>query len=312
MIFTAVRHQDALWKLWIACPAVCTHLLRILVELLAHISEVACLSPCSCWADYFYMCGRSPQEFDGTSKQSVFSCTGHVPVIRWPGFHHGHTPCRVYTTALSPEDLHVVQTETLCPEGTLEFLSLNWNPVSSISQSALWLWAPPFLSIQIGLGLQQGCTSELGVCFEFSKTIRKFKPKRYENAQSESSEMRGHFLSFHCLPKAAQWLNIMLWGKTSGSVCYLLDHVNVRDGENYKSSQKSHWGDTRDLLQRPPRRVAKVFVDLGRKATIDTPNSVLRERRALNTHRQNHWRKKLRISYMLYQDTKSIWVAAVF
>lgn len=34
--------------------------------------------------------------------------------------------------------------------------------------------------------------------------------------------------------------------------------------------------------------------------------SVLRERRALNTHRQNHWKKELRISCMLYQGTESI------
>lgn len=39
----------------------------------------------------------------------------------------------------------------------------------------------------------------------------------------------------------------------------------MREREKYKSSQKSHWADTRDLLQRPPRGVAKAFVDLGGK-----------------------------------------------
>lgn len=115
--FSPVRHQETLWELWIACTGVCTHL--------AHVSEVACLSPCGCWADDFYLCGRSPQKFDGTSKQSVFPCTGHVPGIRWSGFHHGHALCHVHTTAFSPEDCYVVQTETLCPEGALVFLSSN-------------------------------------------------------------------------------------------------------------------------------------------------------------------------------------------
>lgn len=120
-----VRHQEALWEPWITFTGVCTHLLRTLMELPAHISEVASLSPCGCWADDFYLCGRSPQKSDDTSKQNVFPCTGHVPIIRWSGFHYGHPPCHDYTTALSPEAGHVVPTESLFPEGTLVFLPLN-------------------------------------------------------------------------------------------------------------------------------------------------------------------------------------------
>ena len=95
MIFTvgpAVTYQGTFWELWSACTGVCMRLLYILMKLLAHTSEVACLSLCSCWAGALYLWGRFLQKFDGTSKQNGFACKGPVLVIRWSGFQHEQTP----------------------------------------------------------------------------------------------------------------------------------------------------------------------------------------------------------------------------
>lgn len=82
MIFTvelAVRYQETFWELWLACIEVCIHLPYIIMKLLAHISEVACLSLCSCWADALYLCRRFLQKSDVSSKQNVFACKRVCP-----------------------------------------------------------------------------------------------------------------------------------------------------------------------------------------------------------------------------------------
>lgn len=93
-IFTvgpAVTYQETFCKLWLACIEVCMHLLYILMKLLAHISEVACLYLCSCWADALYLCGRFLQKFDGTSKQNGFACKRACPsyqMVRFSTWAH--------------------------------------------------------------------------------------------------------------------------------------------------------------------------------------------------------------------------------
>lgn len=66
-----------------------------------------------------------------------FPAQGMSQLSDGQGFTMGTLLARVYTVALSPEDRRVVQTEALCPEGTLVFLPLNWKPMSNIPQSAL-------------------------------------------------------------------------------------------------------------------------------------------------------------------------------
>lgn len=73
-----------------------------------------------------FICVRDlPRNLMALLSKMFFPAQGMSQLSDGQGFTMGTLLARVYTAALSPEDRRVVQTEALCPEGTLVFLPLN-------------------------------------------------------------------------------------------------------------------------------------------------------------------------------------------